>query len=164
MALKVVMAVYGALAHGQQNAAEAFDRKDQLQTLIDNGSGVVKCDGDAFGDPAQGFAKHFAAIVNRDDVNFFFACEEGQTIDFNSGGGQQATPSGFMVESAVYGALPNKDRSLAKATDVSSILQDRLNQSSVVDINNGTFGDPALGSTKHFAAVVNRNWVRLGSD
>jgi hypothetical protein len=118
---------------------------------------VVICGNDAFGDPAQGSTKHFGALVARNGVSFYFACEENQTIDFNHDGGPAQAPSPLQVKFAVYGALPNGDRSEARAFDVTSVVQATLNRSGgPVACNNNTFGDPSPGSQKHFAAVVTR--------
>jgi hypothetical protein len=155
-------AVYGALPDGDGTNAQAFDVTSALQTLIDLHAGVVSCDNNSFGDPAQGFNKHFGAVVNRDGTDFSFACDEGQTIDFNHGGGVIGPSSDLVVKFAVYGALPNGDPSAAEAADVTAVLQALINQSGgPVACDNNSFGDPAVGFTKHFAAVVNRGGADL---
>jgi hypothetical protein len=86
--LVVKFAVYGALPNGQQNNAQAFDVTTLVQDIINLSNGTVACNNASFaGDPSPGATKHFAAIVNRDGTDLYFACQEGQTIDFNQGGG-----------------------------------------------------------------------------
>jgi hypothetical protein len=94
--------------------------------------------------------------------NLYFACQEGQTIDFNHGGGTSAGPlpgtsSPLVVKFAVYGALADGWASYARAFDVAERLQALLIENNgVVACNNSSFGDPSEGDQKHFAAVVNR--------
>jgi hypothetical protein len=87
MSLKVLSAVYGALPNGSQVDAQGFIVTKAVQRLIDNLGGVVPINNANFNDPAVGFTKHFAAIVERNGVHHCFACQENQTINFNSGGG-----------------------------------------------------------------------------
>jgi hypothetical protein len=158
MSLVVKFAIYGALPGGASNNAEAFDVTQKLQALINANGGIVACNNNHFGDPAFGNDKHFGALVTRNGSDFYFACDEGQTIDFNHGGGPAQRRSDLVVKFAVYGALPGGNLSNAEAFDVTARLQDLLNQSNgPVACNNQSFGDPAVGNTKHFAAVVTRN-------
>ena len=88
--IRVEFAVYGALPNGDQNDAQGAIVTHRLQTLIDSQGGVVTINNTSFGDPVVDFKKHFAAIVFRDEDNSpvrCFACEEGQTINFNVEGG-----------------------------------------------------------------------------
>jgi hypothetical protein len=158
MALAVKHAIYGALAGGESYNADAFDVTASLQNLINEKSGVVPINNGSFGDPAPGNGKHFGALVTRDGTDFFFACDENQTIDFNHGGGVTHPPSVFTVKFAVYGALPGGNPSGAKATDVTAAVQTILNWSgaAAIDVNEQNFGDPSPGNKKHFAAVVSR--------
>jgi hypothetical protein len=87
MSLKVLSAVYGALPNGSQVNAQGYIVTKAVQRLIDNLGGIVSINNTNFQDPSVGFTKHFAAIVERDGVKHCFACQENQTIDFNSGGG-----------------------------------------------------------------------------
>jgi hypothetical protein len=81
--LIVKFAVYGALAGGNENQSQAIDVTKALQTAIDNNQGIVRIDSTNMGkDPSVGNGKHFAAIVAQDGENHYFACDEGQTIDF----------------------------------------------------------------------------------
>jgi hypothetical protein len=154
----VKFAVYGALPGGSPNNALAFDVTKSLQTSINNNSGIVAIDNSTFaGDPAPNNTKHFGAIVSRGNQNFYFACQEGQQIDFvHDGGVVVSTP--LQVVFAVYGALPGGNQNEAEASDVAAVLQSLLAQGSgVVAINNNSFGrDPSPNNTKHFAAVVKR--------
>lgn len=85
--LVVKFASYGALANGSSQSTEANIVNDALQKAIDTTSGVVKIDNTTMnGDPAFKVKKHFGAVVNRDGIDRAFACEEGQTVDFNVGG------------------------------------------------------------------------------
>jgi len=161
MSLQVQWATYGALAGGSSDNAQAYDVTHALQQAIGSNAGVVACNNTSFGDPSPGNDKHFGAVVNRNGQNFFFACNEGQTIDFNHQGGAVMPHSNLQVLYAVYGALPGGVLSEAKAADVGAILQDQLNSGNgVVACNNATLGgDPAPGYQKHFAAEVKRNGV-----
>jgi hypothetical protein len=120
------------------------------------------CNNNSFGDPSSGNGKHFGALVTRDGSELFFACNEGQEIDFNHGGGSARGESpiptqDLVVKFAVYGALPGGNLSAAQAADVGKILQDRLNLgNSFIACNNDIFGDPSPGNKKHFAAIVTR--------
>jgi hypothetical protein len=87
MSLNVLFAVYGALPNGSRTDAQGTIVTQALQNLIDNSGGIVTVNDGNFNDPAVGFKKHFGAIVLRDGVEHCFACEEGQTIDFNVAGG-----------------------------------------------------------------------------
>src|SRR5262249_18999646 len=156
MGLVAQFAVYGALPGGDRNQAKAKDVRNDLQGFFGrNYSFVTWCNG-TFGDPSPGNGKHFAAIVTRDGRNFFFACNEGQSIDFAAGGGETGSPTDLTVKFAVYGALPGGDPRKAQASDVRTLLQDLLAQSDSVTCGNGSFGDPSPGNSKHFAAVVTR--------
>jgi hypothetical protein len=85
--LLVKYAVYGALRGGNQDNTEAAIVTQPLQQAIDNSpnrNGVVKINNvNMGGDPARGVDKHFAAIVEINDVDRPFACRENQTIDFS---------------------------------------------------------------------------------
>jgi hypothetical protein len=83
--LKVKYAVFGALAGGSRTASKAADVTGELQRQIDDHAGVVQISFTNLGDPCPGNVKHFAAIVERNGTNYPFACQEGQTIDFNKG-------------------------------------------------------------------------------
>jgi|HubBroStandDraft_4_1064222.scaffolds.fasta_scaffold288337_1 hypothetical protein len=85
--LKVLFAAYGALAGGNKSEAHAYNVTAQLQDLIDSQGGIVQISNSSFGDPCFDNVKHFGACVIRDGDEWFFACQENQTIDFNTGGG-----------------------------------------------------------------------------
>ena len=81
--LTVVFAVYGALKGGNQDECQAVNVKEILQTAINASQGIVKIDNSTMGgDPSVGNTKHFGAIVTHDSKTNYFACKEGQTIDF----------------------------------------------------------------------------------
>jgi hypothetical protein len=84
--LAVKFAVYGALPAGIGSNAEASDVTLLLQQLL-NENHIVQCTNENFGDPSPNNVKHFAAIVTRGAQDVRFACQEGQTIDFATGGG-----------------------------------------------------------------------------
>lgn len=154
--LVVKHAVYGALPGGNSQDARAFNVTRQLQEVLGSGTGVVACNNTLFGDPAPGYGKHFGAVVTRGGTDFYFGCQENQTIDFNHAGGVIAHQT-MTVKFASYGALPGGSASQAHAFDVTPIVQAMLNQSGgPVACNNSSFGDPSVGFTKHFAAVVTR--------
>jgi hypothetical protein len=82
-ALVVKFAVYGALAGGDENKTQAVNVQTALQTAIDSSQGIVNINNNTMGgDPSKGNSKHFGAIVALDNVDRYFACYEGQTIDF----------------------------------------------------------------------------------
>lgn len=82
-ALTVKYAVYGALAGGNENNSQAVDVAIALQAAIDASQGIVTIDNTTMGgDPSHGNQKHFGACVALDGQDRFFACQEGQTIDF----------------------------------------------------------------------------------
>lgn len=82
---KVIFAVYGALADGDENRTEAAVVTGALQNQLDNNpNGVIKINNTSMGgDPAKGWQKHFGAIVEVNGEALPFACQEGQTIDFS---------------------------------------------------------------------------------
>lgn len=83
-ALQVKVAVYGALCGGQDDM-HARDVTKQLQSALDStaNKGVVNINNDSMGgDPCRGKTKAFGAVVALDGVPLFFACLEGQTVDF----------------------------------------------------------------------------------
>jgi hypothetical protein len=84
MAIEAQFAVWGALANGSANDAEAADVAAKLQQFFNEGVTLVTINDDNFGDPAVGFTKHFAATVNDNGRVSHYACEEGQTINFLS--------------------------------------------------------------------------------
>ena len=82
--LQVQFAVYGALCGGQDQM-HARDVTAQLQAALDapGNSGVVNINNDSMGgDPCSGKTKAFGAIVSLDGQFMYFACLEGQTVDF----------------------------------------------------------------------------------
>ena len=157
----VSYAVYGALNNGNSESAAAFDVSSELDALLNaqGSSGVVQCGNNLKGDPAMGSRKHFGAVVN----NRFYACQEGQTINFSQGGGLSAGPPppdrvSLVVQFAVYGALYDGDANKAQAFDVTALLQAEMNlHGGTVVCGNNLFGDPAPGYQKHFAAVITRH-------
>lgn len=79
----VKFAVYGALKGGNENSTQAIGVAGQLQKALDANDGIVKIDNSTFGtDPSKGNKKHFGALVTVSGTDHYFACEEGQTIDF----------------------------------------------------------------------------------
>ncbi|MBV9827287.1 MAG: hypothetical protein JO001_16720 [Alphaproteobacteria bacterium] len=54
-----------------------------MQQLFNAGETLVTINNNNFGDPAVGFTKHFAAIVNNNGRVSHYACQEGQTINFS---------------------------------------------------------------------------------
>ena len=81
--LTVQFAVYGSLNGGNENKSQAVNVQQALQSAIDASQGIVTINNSTMGgDPSKGNDKHFAAIVSLDNSPQYFACEEGQTIDF----------------------------------------------------------------------------------
>ncbi|MEO7497795.1 MAG: hypothetical protein ABIT83_00965 [Massilia sp.] len=64
--------------------------------------------------------------------------------------------SDITVNFAVYGAQTSNG---ARAEDVTQKLAAAIQANANVPINNNTFGDPAVGYGKHFAASVTINGV-----
>ena len=98
--LQVKFAVYGAL-QGDGGRACAIDVTGRLQEKITAGAGIVTINNEAMGtDPAIGIKKHFGAIVTWNGHDYPFACEEGQTINFNQalafGAAQIANQAGHI--------------------------------------------------------------------
>lgn len=168
MQIVVYYAAYGALAGpNDSTTAKALDVTQNVQDAINRNGGVVTIDNKTLGgDPLPNSVKHFGAHVLRDGQDVYFACREGQKIDFRYQGGldptqatQEATP---VVLFAVYGAVPdtNIGQDEAQAADVRAVLQGLLlgADNEFIPINNTTLGgDPAPNEVKHFAAVVRRN-------
>ena len=69
MAIKALFAVWGALANGNPNEAQAADVGGRLQQLFNEGVTTVTINDNNFGDPSVGFQKHFAATVNNKTGN-----------------------------------------------------------------------------------------------
>jgi hypothetical protein len=83
-ALQVKVAIYGALCGGPDDM-HARDVTRQLQAALDSptNNGRVNINNDSMGgDPCRGTTKAFGAVVALDGVPLFFACLEGQTVDF----------------------------------------------------------------------------------
>jgi hypothetical protein len=175
--VKVVFAVYGALADGwfpQQDGvlvrrmySQANDVRETLQTLLNKTNVVTINNANMGGDPAVGFDKHFGAIVEYKEQLRAYACQEDQTIDFSQQTAglldREAQATGTVkVVYAVFGALDGNQ--VARAQDVKKALQTLLNgteqtllngTNNVVTINNANMGgDPAVGLVKHFGAYV----------
>jgi hypothetical protein len=83
MAIKALFAVFGALANGNPNEAQAADVTGKLQQSFNAGETTITINDDNFGDPAVGWQKHFAATVNNNGRVSHYACLEGQTINFD---------------------------------------------------------------------------------
>lgn len=83
----VECAIYGALAGGHENQAQAADVTSALQNSINSMDALVNINNDNMrGDPCPGSDKHFGAKITRDGGTYYYACAEGQTIDFKRGG------------------------------------------------------------------------------
>ena len=81
--LTVKFAVYGALNGGNENQSQVVNVQEVLQAAIDQNQGIVTISNATMGgDPSFGNGKHFGAVVTLDSVDRYFACAEGQTIDF----------------------------------------------------------------------------------
>ena len=85
--ITVQFAVYGALAGGDENQARGVNVTSIVKSLIASQDGIVNINNTSMnGDPSLGDQKHFGATVTRDGGTYYFACAEGQTIDFHHGG------------------------------------------------------------------------------
>ena len=85
MALRAVIAVYGAMREDDPDSMQAAVVTAALQDQFNqHANGVVTINNQTMGgDPAKGHGKHFGAVVEVDGVAVPFACAEGQTIDFS---------------------------------------------------------------------------------
>ncbi|OIR09957.1 hypothetical protein GALL_78790 [mine drainage metagenome] len=101
MDIYVLWAVYGALKSGQAQQAQAADVTACLQTLLKAGSVAAINNGTMGGDPCFGFTKAFGACVVRQDQKYLYACQEGQQVDFSTGG----FAAGAAPKAAAGGAL-----------------------------------------------------------
>lgn len=86
--LQVLFAVYGAIPDTNIGFEEsqAIDVTSTLQALLSgDGRGFVEINNSSFGgDPAPNEMKHFAAAIRFEDGAVrYFACQEGQSTDFN---------------------------------------------------------------------------------
>lgn len=92
---KVKSAVYGGVDNQLPNMSKAADVSAVLQQHLDN-EHVKLCISNGvpspnpgldpyppFNDPAVGYGKGFAAVVEINNVEHYFACAEGGTIDFS---------------------------------------------------------------------------------
>ena len=85
--VSVKTAIYGALAGGNENSAQAADVTSALQNCINATDAIVRINNDNMGgDPSPGNGKHFGAIIMRDGGTYYYACAEGQKVDFKHGG------------------------------------------------------------------------------
>lgn len=85
--ITVECAIYGALAKGNENDAQAADVTSALQNCINSMDAIVTINNDNMGgDPSSGNGKHFGAKVTRGGGTYYYACAEGQRIDFKHGG------------------------------------------------------------------------------
>lgn len=85
--IKVDFAVYGALKGGNESNGLAIDVRTTLQKLIDQNNGIVTITSSHLkADPCLGYTKAFGAQIQRGGQTYHFACQEGQTIDFEKGG------------------------------------------------------------------------------
>lgn len=81
--LTVKFAVYGALNGGNQDQSQVVNVQEVLQAAVNRNQGIVTINNATMGgDPSVGNGKHFGATVTLDSVDRYFACAEGQTIDF----------------------------------------------------------------------------------
>ena len=93
--LTVKFAVYGALDKGNENRSQAANVQNALQGAINANQGIVTINNTTMGgDPSHGNVKHFGAIVTLDSVDRYFACQEGQTVDFYHTGNISAEAAG----------------------------------------------------------------------
>ncbi len=85
--IKVDFAVYGLLKGGNEHNGLAVDVKSTLQHLIDKNNGIVKITSSCLGkDPYLAETKSFGAQIQRAGRTYYFACQEGQILDFEKGG------------------------------------------------------------------------------
>lgn len=79
----VKFAAYGALKGGNENQTQAIGVEAALQSALNTQDGIVTINNTTMKtDPAKGTGKHFGALVTVNGVDQYFACQEGQTIDF----------------------------------------------------------------------------------
>jgi len=86
---RVMYAVYGALKGGNENESQAVSVMDALQNLLERPGGessiiTINNNNLVDVDPSPGNTKHFGACVRIDGKDTYFACQEGQTINFSN--------------------------------------------------------------------------------
>jgi hypothetical protein len=86
--LTVKFAVFGALNGGNSSDGDGADVTALVQSILNaTGAAAIDVNAETLGDPSPNNLKHFAAIVSRGGKDFYFACQEGQGVDFAEGGG-----------------------------------------------------------------------------
>lgn len=78
VSITINAAVYGGCA----DLCQAFDVTQAVQNIIDSGVTQITFDNDTFGDPAMGVNKGFAVSATIDEVDFFYAGQEGDSVEF----------------------------------------------------------------------------------
>ena len=85
--IKVDFAVFGVLKGGNENNGLAIDVKTKLQQLIDQNKGIVTIESSYLGaHNSLGKTNRLGAQIQRAGGTYHFACQEGQTINFEQGG------------------------------------------------------------------------------
>lgn len=86
--IKVEFAVYGALVSGSNPGSDrAANVKSIVQSNIDSMQAEFRINNKNLGsDPSPGQEKHFGAQITRNGNTYYYACKEGQQLDFLRGG------------------------------------------------------------------------------
>jgi len=83
--IKVIRAQYGTFDENNSNKWQTTDVTQTLQKVINTSGGYVEIDNNTMetNSPSNN-TKHFAAIIEHNSTPYFFACSEGQTVNFNN--------------------------------------------------------------------------------
>ncbi|WP_296382875.1 hypothetical protein [Winogradskyella sp.] len=84
----VDFAVYGALVSGSKPGSDrAANVKSEVQSAINANNAEFRINNSSLGsDPSPGQEKHFGAQITRNGQTYYYACKEGQKLDFLRGG------------------------------------------------------------------------------
>jgi len=145
--IKVIQAVYGAV----QGSKEVTGL---VQDLASGGKTTFKADNSTLGgDPAKGHNKHFAMNYQVGEDVYTFSCKEGEIVRLIT----KETRGQFTVVGAAYGAIDAKNSQGMGSRDVTSIVQQLLDEGQIeFKPDNQLFGEPLKGTTKNFGMTYFR--------
>jgi hypothetical protein len=133
MKLEIIKAEYGDLPDGNKTDVTA-----KVKEMAKPEGLTVDATNDNFGDPAEGVLKKLKIEYTLDGKKMERAVNENETLTIAT------KPSKLIIEKAVYGDLPDGNK-----TDVTEKVQAMVNNDALsVDATNDNFGDPAEGIGK----------------
>lgn len=131
--LVIVKAVWGDLPDGDKT-----DVTDKVKPMVKDNALSVQASNDNFDDPAVGVEKKLRIDYTIDGVAHTKTVLEDETLVISN------KPSKLVILKAVYGDLPDGDK-----TDVTAIVRDQVNGDRLkIQASNDIFGDPANGVGK----------------